>query len=52
MRIDKAKQQLGYQPHFDFEQGMVFTAEYLRWARLAPQIPATAYPEPATEEVA
>jgi len=37
MRIDKARRLLGYQPHFDFEQGMRLTAEYLRWANLAPR---------------
>lgn len=34
VRIDKARQLLGYEPAFDFERGMKLTSEYLRWARL------------------
>lgn len=38
VRIDKARTQLGYQPRFDLEYGMALTAEYLRWAQLAPEL--------------
>ena len=47
MRIDKAKQQLGYRPHFDFEQGMVFTAEYLRGHDWLPRFPLRHTPNPS-----
>ena len=30
--ISKARQQLGYQPNFDFAAGMEITSDYLRWA--------------------
>jgi hypothetical protein len=36
VRIDKARELLGYAPRFDFERGMHLTAQYLRWANLAP----------------
>ena len=32
VRIDKARERLGYEPEFDFERGMERTADYLRWA--------------------
>jgi len=35
-RIDKAKRLLGFQPVFDFERGMELTAQWARWAGLAP----------------
>lgn len=34
VRIDKAKQVLGYRPAFDFEAGMGITEEWARWANL------------------
>lgn len=34
VRIDKASQYLGYQPQFDFEQGMAITAKWAKWANL------------------
>jgi nucleoside-diphosphate-sugar epimerase len=34
VRIDKAKQMLGYQPAFDFESGMRLTEQWARWANL------------------
>jgi nucleoside-diphosphate-sugar epimerase len=38
VRIDKARSRLGYMPKFDFEAGMSLTAEFLRWANLAPGV--------------
>lgn len=35
-RIDKARWLLGYEPQFDFNQGMRITAAWARWANLAP----------------
>ena len=32
VRIDKAKQRLGYVPQFDFARGMDLTSDFLRWA--------------------
>jgi nucleoside-diphosphate-sugar epimerase len=32
--IDKAKEQLGYSPKFDFERGMEVTAQFIRWANI------------------
>lgn len=34
VRIDKAKQMLGYQPAFDLESGMRLTEQWARWANL------------------
>ena len=34
VRIDKAKNYLGYAPQFDFERGMARTARFIRWANL------------------
>jgi nucleoside-diphosphate-sugar epimerase len=34
VRIDRARERLGYAPRFDFERGMVLTGQYLRWANL------------------
>jgi nucleoside-diphosphate-sugar epimerase len=34
VRIDKAKQRLGYRPRYDFERGMRLTAEWANWANL------------------
>jgi nucleoside-diphosphate-sugar epimerase len=34
VRIDKAKQMLGYQPVFDLDSGMRLTEQWARWARL------------------
>jgi nucleoside-diphosphate-sugar epimerase len=34
VKIDKAKRLLGYEPAFDFEQGMDLTAKYVEWAKL------------------
>jgi nucleoside-diphosphate-sugar epimerase len=31
VRIDKARRLLGYQPVFDFEDGMALNAEFIRW---------------------
>jgi nucleoside-diphosphate-sugar epimerase len=36
VRIDKAKQLLGYHPKFDLEAGMRVTEEWARWANLLP----------------
>lgn len=35
VRIDKAREQLGYRPRFSFEDGMYLTAQFIRWARLS-----------------
>jgi nucleoside-diphosphate-sugar epimerase len=35
VRIDKAKERLGYVPKFDFERGMDMTSGFLHWANLA-----------------
>ena len=37
VRIDKARQRLGYEPAFDFERGMEITEAWARWANLVPQ---------------
>jgi predicted dehydrogenase/nucleoside-diphosphate-sugar epimerase len=51
VRIDKAKAQLGYQPRFDLEHGMALTAEYLRWAQLAPKLdPVSPHTDPAINQ--
>jgi nucleoside-diphosphate-sugar epimerase len=34
VRIDKAREKLGYNPAFDLEDGMARTAEWARWANL------------------
>ena len=34
VKIDKARRMLGYEPAFDFEQGMAMTADFIRWAEL------------------
>ena len=34
VRIDKAKRLLGYKPQFSFEEGMKYTAHYIKWANL------------------
>ena len=34
VRIDKAKQRLGYQPRFDLQRGMELTAKWAEWANL------------------
>ena len=36
VRIDKARQTLGYDPRFDFDAGMALTEQWLRWANLIP----------------
>jgi len=33
-RIDRAREVLGYEPRFNFEDGMALTAAWLRWAGL------------------
>lgn len=38
MRIDKARRLLGYAPRYGFADGMRITADYLRWATLAPRL--------------
>jgi len=32
VRIDRARSELGYQPAFDFDRGMLMTGAWLRWA--------------------
>jgi nucleoside-diphosphate-sugar epimerase len=34
VRIDKAREMLGYAPKFSFDRGMRLTAQYIRWANL------------------
>ena len=34
VKIDKAQHMLGYNPQFGFEQGMVLTEQFIRWANL------------------
>ena len=34
VRIDKAREQLGYAPQFNLAQGMALTGEYIHWANL------------------
>lgn len=34
VKIDKAKNLLGYEPKFSFERGMELTAHYIKWANL------------------
>jgi nucleoside-diphosphate-sugar epimerase len=36
VRVDKARSLLGYAPRYDFERGFARTAEWARWAGLAP----------------
>jgi nucleoside-diphosphate-sugar epimerase len=36
VRIDKARNKLGYEPAFDLDRGMALTREWARWANLAP----------------
>jgi nucleoside-diphosphate-sugar epimerase len=42
VRIDKARAVLGYAPRYDFERGFARTAEWARWAGLAPMSAAGA----------
>ena len=42
VRIDKARQLLGYEPVFDFERGMHLTAQFIRWANLVVNAPRAA----------
>ena len=35
VRIDKARELLGYEPAIDFERGMDLTARFIHWANLA-----------------
>jgi nucleoside-diphosphate-sugar epimerase len=34
VRIDRAREELGFEPNFDLARGMKLTGEWLRWARL------------------
>jgi nucleoside-diphosphate-sugar epimerase len=34
VRIDKAQEQLGYEPKFDFARGMEMTTQFIHWANL------------------
>ena len=42
VRIEKARRVLGYEPKFDFDQGMEETAKFIRWAYLGQSNTTTA----------